>query len=64
MDPFLKSEQPGKKIVGNVYHSVREKQGIVVYRQRVLQTVISLSFGSLVFRAHGLLKIAIINPRQ
>ena len=27
---------------GNVYRSVREKQGIVVYRQRVLQTVASL----------------------
>ena len=24
---------------GNVYRSVREKQGIAVYRQRVLQTV-------------------------
>ena len=26
----------------NIYRSVREKQGIVVYRQRVLQTVTSL----------------------
>ena len=63
MDP-IKSEQPGKKIVGNIYRSVREKQGIVVYQQRVLQTVTSLRFVSLVFRAHGLLKIANINPQQ
>ena len=33
---------------GNVYRSVREKQGNVVYRQRVLQTVTSLRVVSLV----------------
>ena len=35
---------------GNVYLSVREKQEIVVYRERVLQTVRSLGVLSLVFR--------------
>ena len=35
---------------GNVYRSVREKQGNVVYQQRVLQTVTSLRVVSLVFR--------------
>ena len=49
---------------GNVYRSVREKQGIVVYRQRVLQTVTSLRVVSLVFRGHDLRKIANINPQQ
>ena len=49
---------------GNVYCSVREKQGNVVYRQRILQTVTSLRFVSLVFRGHNLLKIANINPQQ
>ena len=49
---------------GNVYRSGREKQGIVVYRQRVLQTVTSLRVVSLVFRGHDLLKIANINPQQ
>ena len=49
---------------GNVYRSIREKQGIVVYRQRVLQTVTSLRVVSLVFRGHDLLKIANINPQQ
>ena len=49
---------------GNVYRSVREKQGIVVYRQRVLQTVTSLGVVSLVFRGHDLLKIANFNPQQ
>ena len=49
---------------GNVYRSVREKQGIVVYRQRVLQTVTSLRVVSLVFRGHDLLKITNINPQQ
>ena len=43
---------------GNVYRSVREKQGNVVYRQRVLQTVTSLRVVSLVFRGHDLLEIA------
>ena len=33
---------------GNVYRSVREKQGHVVYRQRVLQIVTSLRVVSLV----------------
>ena len=49
---------------GNVYRSVREKQGIVVYRRRVLQTVTSLGVVSLVFRRHDLLKIANFNPQQ
>ena len=49
---------------GNVYRSVREKQGIVVYRQRVLQTVTSLGVVSLVFRRHDLLKITNFNPQQ
>ena len=49
---------------GNVYRSVREKQGNVVYRQRVLQTVTSLRVVSLVFRGHDLRKIANINPQQ
>ena len=48
----------------NVYRSVREKQGNVVYRQRVLQTVTSLRVVSLVFRGHDLRKIANINPQQ
>ena len=46
----------------NVYRGVREKQRNVVYRQRVLQTVISLRVVSLVFRGYDLLKIANINP--
>ena len=41
-----------------------EKQGNVVYRQLVLQTVRSLRVVSLVFRGHDLLKIANINPQQ
>ena len=52
---------------GNVYRDVREKQGNVVYRQRVLQTVTSLRVQgvvSLVFRGHHLRKIANINPLQ
>ena len=49
---------------GDVYRSVREKQGNVVYRQRVLQTVTSLRVVSLVFRGHDLLKIANINSQQ
>ena len=49
---------------GNVYRSVSEKQGNVVYRQRVLQTVTSLLVVLLVFRGHDLLKIANINPQQ
>ena len=48
----------------NVYRSVREKQGNVVYRQRVLQTLTSLRVVSLVFRGHNLQKIANINPQQ
>ena len=48
---------------GNVYRSVREKQGIVVYRQSVLQTVVSLRVVSLVLRVHDLLKISKINPQ-
>ena len=49
---------------GDVYRSVQEKQGNVVYRQRVLQTVTSLRVVSLVFRGHDLRKIANINPKQ
>ena len=50
---------------GNVYRSFREKQlGIVVYRQRVLQTVASLRVVSLVLRGHDPLKISNINPQQ
>ena len=49
---------------GNVYRSVREKQGIVVYQQRVLQTVTSLRVVSLVFRGHYLLKITNFNPSK
>ena len=49
---------------GNVYRSVKEKQGIVVYRQRLLQTVASLRVVSLVRRGHNLLKISNINPQQ
>ena len=49
---------------GNVYCSVREKQGNVVYLQRVYQTVTSLRVVSLVFRGHDLMKIANINPQQ
>ena len=49
---------------GNVYCSVREKKGNVVYRQRVLQTVTSLRVVSLVFWGHDLRKIANINPKQ
>ena len=41
---------------GDVHRSVREKQGIVVYRQRVLQTVASLGVVPLVFRGQDLLK--------
>ena len=52
----------------NVYSSVIEKQGIVVgivvYWQRVLQTVTSQGVVSLVFRRHDLLKIANFNPQQ
>ena len=48
----------------NVYRSVREKQGNVVYRQRVLQTVRFLRVVSLMFRGHDLQKIANINPQQ
>ena len=38
--------------------------GIVVYRQRVLQTVTSLAVVSLVFRGHDLLKIENFNSQQ
>ena len=49
---------------GNVYRSVREKQGIVVYQQRVLQTMTSLRVVSLVFRGHDPLKITNIYLQQ
>ena len=49
---------------GNVYRSVREKQGNVVRRQRVLRTVTSLRVVSLASRGHDLGKIANINPQQ
>ena len=48
----------------NVYRSIREKQGNVVYRQRVLQTVASPRVVSLMFRGHDLQKIANINSQQ
>ena len=48
----------------NVYRSVKEKQGNVVYWQRVLQTVTSPRVVSLVFRGHDLQKIANVNPQQ
>ena len=48
----------------NVYRSVREKQGNVVCRQRVLLTVTSVLVVSLVFRGHDLRNIANINPQQ
>ena len=51
-------------IHGNVYHSVREKQGIVVYRLHILQTVTSLRVVSPVLRGYDLLKIANINLLQ
>ena len=41
-----------------------EKKGIVLYQQRVFQTVTSLPVVSLLFRGHDLLKIANINPQQ
>ena len=44
--------------------SVREKQGNVVYQQRVLQTVTSLCVVSVVFRGHDFLKIANIDPQR
>ena len=49
---------------GNVYRSDGEKQGNIVYRQSVLQTVTSLRVVSLVFRGHDLLKIANMNSQQ
>ena len=50
---------------GNVYRSVRGKQGNVVHRQGVLQTVTSLRVVSLVFQGLDLqLKITNINPQQ
>ena len=39
------------------------KKGIVVYQQRVFQTVTSLRVVSLLFRGHDLQKIANINPQ-
>ena len=50
--------------VQGIYLIVREKQGIVVYRQCALQTVTSLRVVSLVFRGHDLLKITNINPQR
>ena len=50
--------------VQGIYRIVREKQGIVVYRQCALQTVTSLRVVSLVFRGHDLLKITNINPQR
>ena len=50
---------------GNVYVSVREKQGIVVYRQRVLQTVTSGSECCFtIISRQDLLKIANFNPQK
>ena len=41
-----------------------KKKGIVLYQQRVFQTVTSLRVVSLLFRGHDLLKIANINPQE
>ena len=49
---------------GNGDRSVREKQGNVVYRQSVLQTVTSLRVVSIMFRGYDLLKIANMNSQQ
>ena len=52
---------------GNVYHSVREKQGIVTGNccsSATCLTVTSPRVVSLVFRGHNLLKITNINPQQ
>ena len=57
-------EDAVQELGGNEYHNAREKQGIVVYRQRVLQTVTSLGVISLGFREHDHLKIANFNPQQ
>ena len=62
--PWLRGKTPYRIRHGNVYRSVGEKQGLVVYRQRVLQTVTSLRVVSLLFRRHDLLKIANINPQH
>ena len=48
---------------GNVYHSVREKQGIVVYWLYFTHSDISACC-FMVFRGYDLLKIANINPQQ
>ena len=40
-----------------------KKKGIVLYQQRVFQTVSSLPVVSLLFREHDLLKVANINPQ-
>ena len=65
---YLDRDCVGRRRTGtrqsNVYRSVKEKQGIVVYRQRLLQTVASLRVVSLVLRGHNLLKISNINPQQ
>ena len=53
----------GRRCTGT-RHGVRENQGIVVYRKRVLQTVASLRVVSLVFRGHDVLKVANINSQQ
>ena len=54
----------GRRRTGNVYRSGREKQGIVVYRQRVLQTATSLRVVSPVFRGHKPLKSQILIPSK
>ena len=60
----LERDYVGRRLTGtrhgNVYRSVREKQGIAVYRQRV----ISLRVVLLVFRGLDLLKVANTNPQQ
>ena len=57
--PRLRGKTPYRTRPGNVYCSVREKQGNAVYRQRVLQTVTSWR---VVSRRHDLLQITNINP--
>ena len=49
---------------GNVYRSVRKKQGIVVYQQRVLQTVASLRVVSLVLLGTSSWKSQILIPSK
>ena len=44
--------------------SEKNKEMLIVFRQRVLQTVTSVRVVSLVFRGHDFQKIANINPQE